>query len=356
MSENTGISWTHHTFNPWSGCAKISAGCAHCYAAALPPKMRRMAEWGENGTRIPASESYWNEPLKWARKAAAAGERRRVFCASVADVFEDRADLDPWRERLWDLIRQTPELDWLLLTKRPERMARWAADHEWPANAWAGTSVEDQRAAEKRIPYLLKVPAAVRFLSCEPLLGLVEGLDKYLSKASLGQCPCLLCKATGLKNREPGRLGSGQPGDGPCPDCHEGYVGGIGWVIVGGESGPHARPMHPEWARGLRDQCEAAEVPFHFKQWGEWAPWLNEAHLTHNGAEKHAHQWLQPDGNGGYCWIVDGDGSWSNWTGEPPQTDTEHKATRTAIMGKHGKHGAGRILDGRTWDEFPVME
>ena len=316
MSEDTAISWTHHTFNPWSGCAKVSAGCAHCYAADLPPAMRRFAEWGANGTRIPASESYWKEPLKWARKAAAAGERRRVFCASVADVFEDRADLDAYRERLWALIKATPELDWLLLTKRPERMAAWAETHEWPVNAWAGTSVEDQKAADERIPRLLRIPARVRFLSMEPLLGPVD-LLKWTQRHAVNQyddCTnwCRRCAAA----REGGWL----------PDAE------IGWVIVGGESGRHARPMHPDWVRSIRDQCANAGVPFHFKQFGEWAP-VGTAGNWHSAQDVPgvAHTWVMPDGGCG-------------------QGPKQHR------MAKVGKHAAGRTLDGRIWDEFPAVD
>ena len=229
----TKIEWTAvdghegYTFNPWSGCSKISAGCAHCYAANLPPGMRRGAKWGPNADRIPAAESGWAEPRAWNRKAQKLGVRLRVFCASTADVFEDRADLDPWRERLWQLINDTPHLDWLLLTKRPHVMAAWAKTHPWPVNAWAGTSVEDQSAADIRIPDLLTVPARVRFLSCEPLLGEVN-ITPYLSR--------------------------------------------LQWVIVGGESGHKARPMRPKWAYNLATQCQEAKVPFFFKQWGEWAP------------------------------------------------------------------------------------
>lgn len=283
MSKDTTIEWAHHTFNPWSGCAKISAGCTHCYAAALPPAMRRGAEWGAQTPRIPASDAYWREPLAWNRAALKAGGRRRVFCASTADVFEDRADLDPWRERLWELIRGTPELDWLLLTKRPRVMARWAATHDWPSNAWAGTSVEDQRAADERIPHLLRVPARVRFLSMEPLLGPVR-FDAV-----------------------------------PVLAANYGYdANPLDWVIVGGESGRHSRPMHPDWARGLRDQCVQAGVPFFFKQWGEWAPMVP----------------YDPEG-------------------PAPQPHQLHGWSDGHISARVGKAVAGRILDGRTWDEVP---
>lgn len=247
---------------------KVSAGCANCYAAALPPGMRRGAKWGPAEIRPPASESYWRQPAAWNRAALNAGERHRVFCGSVMDVGEDRLDLDPLRARLWDTIRAAPGLDWLLLTKRPATLAKWATVHGWPTNAWVGTSVEDQ-SQEHRIHDLLTVaedvPGVVRFLSCEPLLGPIVSLDRYLSRTSLSFCRCLLCNT----GREPtsGWRASGEE----CRDCHRGYVGGIGWVIAGGESGRRARPMHPGWARSLRDQCASAEVPFFFKQWGEWA-------------------------------------------------------------------------------------
>jgi protein gp37 len=190
---------------------------------------------------MPASETYWRQPLAWARKAEWERVRLRVFCASTADVFEDRPDLDPWREQLWRLIGDTPQLDWLLLTKRPERMARWAAEHGWPANAWAGTSVENQAAADERVPHLLDVPARVRFLSCEPLLGAVD-LRAWLEAGYESNGPQGWCSL-------------------PSP---------IHWIIAGGESGPRARPMQPEWVRDLRDQAASNDVPFLFKQWGEW--------------------------------------------------------------------------------------
>ena len=284
MSESK-IEWTDYTFNPWSGCAKVSAGCAHCYAAALPPHMRRGAVWGPDAERVPASEEYWKAPLRWAKAAAKDGVRKRVFCASTADVFEDRSVLDPLRARLWELIRATPELDWLLLTKRPARMASWARQHGWPENAWAGASVEDQTAADERVPYLLKVPARVRFLSCEPLLGPVD-LEPWLDQ---------------------GYESNGPAGwmQGPSP---------IHWIIVGGESGRHPRPMSPTWARSLRDQCAAAGVPFLLKQFGEWGP---------------ADVNVAPAGD---RLVVAGE-----------------------LMEKRGRAETGRLLDGRLHDEFPVL-
>ncbi|NBS69878.1 phage Gp37/Gp68 family protein [bacterium] len=268
MGKDSAISWTHHTFNPWWGCEKISPACTHCYAETFAkrfPASRGL--WGKNSTRRFQSDKYWNAPLKWNRDAAASGERRRVFCASMADVFEDRADLVPHRARLFELIRRTPNLDWLLLTKRPENwnmltsqaainMPTENGTHwidEWtsgtaPKNVWLGTTVENQEMADKRIPALLKIPAKVRFLSCEPLLGPVD----LRAFAGVKECK----KAWLLK-------------DGTIHDISFPKVDGIDWVICGGESGAHARPMHPDWARSLRDQCAASGVPFHFKQWGD---------------------------------------------------------------------------------------
>ena len=156
-----------------------------------------------------------------------------------------------------------------------------------------------------------------------------------------------------MKNRVAGQLGSGQPGDPPCPDCHRGSVGGIGWVITGGESGSNARPMHPDWIRSLRDEVVASEVPFFFKQWGELAPWVNEAHYTHGGKEEHPHFWIDRDtGESGHAWIVDDDGLWSNWTGSVPVV--KRGDSRVAILGRHGKEASGNLLDGRRWEEFPM--
>lgn len=272
MAENSKIEWTTHTWNPWEGCQKVSPGCQHCYAERRDQQYHGGAHWGPNGTRKMMSESYWKQPLKWNRDAAATGERPRVFCASLADVFEDRAELEAPRRRLFKLVQATPHLDWLLLTKRPENIHRLTykaidpfddpdceyniagepngldvADFgELYPNIWLGTTVENQEQADKRIPELLKIPAKVRFLSCEPLLGAVD-LSHFLPKLSKDQCPPRLL---------------------PYYNSHC----ALHWVIAGGESGPNARPAHPDWFRSLRNQCTAAGVAFHMKQMGsEWA-------------------------------------------------------------------------------------
>lgn len=231
MGETTGISWCDHTFNSWIGCARVSPGCAHCYAADLAKNRMGLDVWDGKyeRPRKMMSEAYWKQPFKWNREAERDGVRRRVFCASMADVFEDREEVKNARIRLFITIAGTPHLDWLLLTKRPENVARlvhpdWM-EHGFPANVWLGTSVENQHWADVRIPILLQIPAKVRFLSCEPLLGSV---DLHLPT----------------------------------------YPYGVHWVIVGGESGPKHRPMQLDWARHIQDQCTLADVPFFFKQIG----------------------------------------------------------------------------------------
>lgn len=304
MGQDSNIEWTHHTFNPWRGCTKVSEGCKHCYADVMSKRNPGvLGIWGPRGSRVVAAESYWKLPLKWAKAARAAGERRRVFCASLADVFEgpETMPAEAWplvqsaRARLFDLISDTPDLDWLLLTKRPQNVkpqliAAGRGFQDLPPWVWIGTSVEDQAAADERIPHLLQIPAHVRFLSCEPLLGPVD-LAEHLGGGY-------------VKFRD-GKMV-------PANVTHK----PIHWVICGGESGPHARPMHPGWARQLRDQCQAAGVAFHFKQWGEWLGTVPTQPKPNQSAQ--CHEW-----NGGVtAWRV-------------------------------GKHAAGRVLDGREWSEYP---
>jgi protein gp37 len=243
MGRNSEISWTHHTFNPWWGCTKVSEACKNCYAEVWS-KRTGAKVWGDGAERRFFSTEHWSEPIQWNKEAIRHHKRRRVFCASMADVLEDRRDLDLWRNRLWNIIEETPWLDWLLLTKRPEnfrKMIPWAGN--WPTNVWIGTTVENQEKANQRVPILLEYPALVRFVSCEPLLGKVD-LNRWLNHYHKKQ-----------------------------PSIR------IDWVIAGGESGHNARPTHPSWARNLRDQCQSGNVPFHFKQWGCWRPSENGVKL-----------------------------------------------------------------------------
>jgi protein gp37 len=234
--------------------------------------------WGTDAPRRFFSDTHWREPLIWDEEAKSNGRRERVFCASMADVFERRADLNIERRRLWTLIESTPNLDWLLLTKRPQnvrRIAPWA--EQWPPNVWLGTSVENQRLAERRLPFLLENPAAIRFLSCEPLLGPLD-LRPWFKKKGL-------------------------------------YP--INWIIAGGESGGNSRPMHPNWATSLLQQCQEFKIPFHFKQWGHWVP----AELTDQS--------------------------------RPPRT-LQFDNERSVSMVRVPKKLAGRVLEGNIWDGVPL--
>lgn len=274
MGENSNIEWTDATFNPWVGCTKVSPACDHCYAEGWAKRAGTPDLWA--GERRRTGASNWQQPLKWNRKAEAEGRRARVFCASLADVFDNQVP-EEWRRDLWELISKTPNLDWQLLTKRPQNIrkmlpASWG--YGWP-NVWLGTTAENQAEADRRIPHLLAVPAKVRFLSCEPVLGPLVLNGSWLRQGDNGEYPHSVQPHTG-----------------------------IDWVICGGESGPGARPMHPEWARSLRDQCAVAGVPFLFKQWGDWVaedqspadavmpwsgchfPWPDKTGVWHLGKKK----------------------------------------------------------------------
>lgn len=242
MGETTAIAWTSHSFNTHWGCERVSPGCQNCYAETFAKRTGNDV-WGKNNTRRFFGDKHWNEPLKWDRDAAVAGKPGLVFCASMGDVFEARDDLDDIRVRLWDLIAHTPHLIWQLLTKRPQNVlgmvpAAWLTSWTgiWPENVWIGTTVEDQTRADERIPLLLGIPAKVRFLSCEPLLGPVD--------ISLGY------PFTDIGLDEPD----------------------IQWVIVGGESGPKHRPMKLDHARRLVAQAQAFGIPTFFKQVGGRTP------------------------------------------------------------------------------------
>lgn len=234
MGEVSGIAWTDATFNPWWGCTRVSPGCTNCYAEQLATVRRKLPVWGVDADRKAMSEAYWREPAKWNRKAATDGVRRRVFCASMADVFEvvpernerSRRVQEAARARLWPLIEATPMLDWLLLTKRPENVAAivpWGEANPWPSNVWLGVTAEDQRRADERLPTLLTIPAQVRFVSHEPALEAVDFTQ---------------------------------------------WVSGIDWIITGGESGPGARPYDVAWARSIIDQCRRGLAAPFVKQLG----------------------------------------------------------------------------------------
>lgn len=264
MAENSKIEWTDHTFNPWEGCQKVGPGCDHCYAEARNARFGggHAVNWGPGAPRRRTSDANWRKPLHWESDAEAfyfAFERRqRVFCASLADVFDNEVP-EQWRVDLFNLIARTPSLDWLLLTKRIGNvlpMLRNMGASELPRNVWLGATVVNQEEADRDIPKLLATPARVRFLSIEPMLGPIN-LEQACDIAEQQ----VFGSKTWSQMAEPAR----------CVDAmRNGSVVLLDWVICGGESGSGARPMHPAWARGLRNQCKAAGVPFLFKQWGEW--------------------------------------------------------------------------------------
>jgi protein gp37 len=333
MSIKSKIEWCDSTFNPWIGCTKVSPGCDHCYAERQMDQRLGRVQWGAGKPRRPTSVAYWRQPVQWNARADVFREcgacgwrgdlalrddpvafacpscdvtdwrpaRRRVFCASLADVFDNEAPAE-WRFGLLNLIAGTPHLDWLVLTKRIGNAKRMLDDYiasdghtgetwdcGWP-NLWLGATVCNQQEFDRDVPKLLETPAAVRFLSCEPLLGPVD-MDCVPRPASWPEV---------------------------IDDISDGihplrYLSGphIDWVIAGGESGPAARPAHPDWFRSMRDECVAARVPFFFKQWGGWYPAgrrIFEARMVLFGGEAMYHI---------------------------------------------GKRAAGRLLDGRTWNELP---
>lgn len=344
MGSNSSIEWTTHTFNPWRGCTKVSPGCANCYAEAQArrnPKV--LGVWGDAGTRVIGSEAYWHLPREWDLAAAEAGGRARVFCASLADWLEDRPDLVAPRARLLSLVRLTPHLDWLLLTKRPELLwpaiehvyrttadeplaawlADWMTERDVPPHVWLGASAEDQQRLDERSQAICTFPAAVRFLSVEPMLGRLDFTAAF-RRVSLQY--------------------NGQNGQGQHTAVVTEVPPLIHWVIVGGESGPRARPMHPDWVRSARRQCERFGVAFFFKQWGEWLPYDRDAQPPFWSCAADGHvidRHSLPEG------LSDGKVQ-DRWLADFDLEET------LVVYHRVGKKAAGRLLDGRTWDEFPA--
>lgn len=325
----TSIEWTRgpngeqgFSFNPWTGCTKVGPGCNNCYAEGWA-KRSGIVQWGPGAERRRTSEANWKQPLRWNAEAERLGVRYRVFCASLADVFDKEVPAE-WRADLFDLIAKTQNLDWLLVTKRIGNVGRMIPD-SWsvmmPPNLWLGITVVNQVEADRDIPKLLQLKAAVRFLSMEPLLGPVDLRQAHITKVRLPAWP------------NPTR---------------------VDWIIVGGESGPKARPMHPKWVRDIRDQCEAAGVPFLFKQWGEWLPGENETHAP-TGRKVAHHQdgrWGATETNVNarnyVAWDESGGIHRGSLIDAPPMLRVVAWAERV------GKKQAGRLLDGREHNGFPL--
>ena len=294
----TKIEWTEYSWNPVTGCTPISEGCQNCYARRMANRLRgRCGYPADEPFKVTLHKDRLEEPLRWKKP-------RRVFVCSMGDLFHE--DVHRWmRFEVMDIILQAKQHTFLILTKRPANMKEF---FEWYyskagrtietiKNLWLGVTAENQQRADERIPILLQIPAAVRFISVEPMLGPVD----LLSNDYLGGCiNCEVC----LDNPE------------TCINCAQDRK--IDWVICGGETGPGARPMHPDWVRNLRNQCQEAGVPFFFKQHGEWL------HKT-QGIDFH-------EGHKYYVW---------------PDESMSFRV---------GKKAAGRLLDGRTWDEMPGLK
>ena len=345
MGDNTKIEWAHHTFNPWFGCQKVGPGCDHCYAEGWA-KRSGLVQWGAGAERRRSSPANWQKPLKWNAEAERLGIRYRVFCASLADVFDNAVPAD-WRRDLFDLIELTPHLDWLLVTKRignVPRLVREVRPQDWLAgrsNVWLGITVVNQEEADRDIPKLLAVPARVRFLSMEPLLGAVD--LRHLNKERETNEIDALQPWTWEQEIEAWR-GTSETWEDDFEDWHGRTIGevagpchnGIDWIVVGGESGPHARPFHPAWVRGLRDQCKTAGVPFLFKQHGEWlATEFCDDDMAMIPSRRTVY--VRPDGS-----FHDGADGIDFFGGEE----------ETAWV---GKLAAGRVLDGKLHDEYPEV-
>lgn len=328
MSDRTGIEWTDATWNAVTGCTEVSPGCDRCYAKTFAERWRGTpGHYYERGFDVLLRPEKLDQPLRWRRP-------RRIFVNSMSDLFHDAVP-DEYIAKVWAVMAAAPRHTFQVLTKRHARMRsllnngtffetvadyalefdrdiwrRWQAEQNaWPLpNVWLGVSAENQQWADIRIPALLETPAAVRFISAEPLLGPVRLRGEWLlptedefTRADLG-----------------------------------GRWKWLDWVIVGGESGPGSRPMHPDWARSLRDQCAAAGVPFLFKQWGEYRP--NQRGVRGYSTDRDRFVFL--DGSG-HMALRDMAESMSG-----PGFGTTVKRV--------GKKQAGRVLDGRTWDEYPA--
>lgn len=328
MGETTGISWCDHTFNTWWGCVKVSEACRICYALTWAERMG-FDVWGPTARRRFFGDAHWNEPVRWNRAAEKSGVRRRVFCSSMADVFEqlphehpDAEQMEQARARLMKLIAATSWLDWLLLTKRPDAMREYFDRFPAPANVIAMTTVENQQRADERLPHLLATDVRRRGVSIEPMLGPIR-LDQCAPYTLDGDesNPGIVNAFSGMSYHPLTMMTAPTTAGDPAV--------GICWVIAGGESGTDARPTHPDWIRSLRDQCTAAGVPFHFKQWGEYAPAIIGDDID---VKKLDPLGLTPDGRR-VDWMDCSDG--------------------VEAMARFGKKAAGRLLDGREWLEFP---
>ena len=318
----TKIEWTEKTYNPVTGCTKVSAGCEHCYAERMAKRFAgRFGYPADDPFRVTLHPDKLTEPLHWKKPC-------RIFPCSMSDLFHEDVPFE-FTHRVFVVMMNAKRHFFQVLTKRPGRLLAFC---EWESvriaeesdyvrlplpNVHLGVTVENQDAADERIPILLQTPAAVRFISAEPMLGPVD-VTPYVPRITKAYT---------------------------CPSgdfCPAGIRRGLDWVIAGGESGPGARPMHPDWVRDLRDQCTAANVPFFFKQWGAYAPgdmvdqatiWRFHKRYSYGHSPPEAIRYAKAGGT----FVPAGDGCCGEYT----------------TMYRVGKKKAGRMLDGRTWDEYP---
>ena len=372
MADQTKIEWTDATWNPITGCSIVSPGCTNCYAMALAGTRLKNHESRKgltkqvNGKHVWTGEVRFNaqwldQPLRWSKP-------RMIFVCAHGDLFSEGVP-DEWLDQIFAVMALAPQHTFQVLTKRPERMreyvktlparsgavGKWAAWH-WGAqdpdllydqvayavfsslpNVWLGVSVEDQRRADERIPILLDTPAAIRWVSAEPLLGPVD-----LNNICYRDNDCEI--------RYGALMGEAWIDNSSSASAYDDGLPALDWVVAGGESGPHARPMHPDWARGLRDQCAAAGVPFLFKQWGEWT----EACSEYREADgKHVE--VDPDSEEGEALYNHATDRLIAIDGRLFTPETLPNDTPARLVERVGKRRAGRMLDGIEHNAFPEI-
>jgi len=356
---DTKIEWAEKTWNPITGCTKISEGCQHCYAERMSKRLAGRCGYDKNDPfTVTFHPDNLDEPLRWRKPS-------RIFVCSMGDLFHEEVPF----ELIEEVFIAMDECAWhtfMVLTKRPQRMLQFSewylgrcSDesvgiqyHTLPANIQIGITAENQQRADERIPILLQTPAAKRFVSIEPMLGPVNisrwlriswqcsGCGGYFNGPYRNICPD--CGREGWWSGSHPFNGRNTP-RGPISPSQSGQ--GLDFAICGGETGPGARPMHPDWVRSLRDQCYAAGIPFFFKGWGDWT---HEGFDPYYGYGADSGKWddyICLNGKQGKCKLNDADGTWINYTGNPDNT--------AVLVRKVGKKNAGRLLDGQEWNQIP---